>query len=401
VRPPLFEDRVRTDHAIKRHDESSFAFLDRVDDVVFARVRALLNAWFAHWPIDGAEQLRGRMRSRDSSEFLSAFWELYLYEGLRRLGGEVSVEPLIEGNSRRRDFAVTPCAGVEFTMEAVLATNDDRSRGRESRLSRTYDLINTIQNTDFSIGLHLDREGSGSPPGALLRDKIASWISRLDRSELRPILEAGQWQEMPTETFAVRDWLWSVRALPVSDDAARRPPSHHSFIGIYPGSGGWSDPGRLRARLRNKRPGNYALHPQPYTVALLDTALFSGLDCMVDALFGDEAIQFARDDPASVAVAIRKTNGHWSSTRNTRLSAVLYGRELTPWSVASVVPTLWINPWAKQPLMTHLPWARYAEVDGDGGIAMSEPATAAHLYFGLPRGWPGPERPFHTRGDVI
>jgi hypothetical protein len=393
----LFEDRHRTDGSKKRHDENSFAFLDRVSDIVFGRVRALLNEWFARWPIETRESLGKRLQSRRDDDFVAAFWELYLHEGIRRLAENVSVEPPSLETARRGDFVVSLAQNITFTLEARFAGESQRRRARARRLLRAYDLIDRIPNTDFFIDLQIQTEGSDNPPAAQVRDQIATWLQELDRSQLRPLLEAGHWREMPTRAFPARDWTFTARAIPVSDEGAASPPNNHGLIGIYPGGGGWADPDRIRDALHAKRASQYDTRLAPYVVAILDGHPLSGPDVLMDALYGDDAIEISRGAARpSEAVSIRKSNGYWQPARNTRLSAVLYGRELMPWSVASIAPTMWLNPWAQNPLPTRLPWVSHAEVDKDGMIAFSEPAIPPHRHFGLPSGWPGPERPFRS-----
>lgn len=391
----LFDDKRRTDGSRGRHDESTFAFLDRVDDVVFGRVRVLLNQWFSHWPAEHADGLRRRFGSRDASQFSSAFWELYLHEACRRFAQSVTVEPLQADTSRRRDFVVVLAEESRLALEARVLIEPDTTRARERRLSRAFDLIDKIPNQNFSIDLDLEREGAGNPPGAQLRDQIAAWLAGLDRSELRPLLEAGRWRELPSQSFSAGDWIVRARALPVSDDAAASPPRDHGVIGVYPGRGGSSNPDRIRASLHGKRSARYGSAQLPYVVAVLDDVPFSGAHTLLDALFGDEAVVIPRDAAnASSATVVRRNNGFWGPARNTRLSAVLYGQEIMPWSVASVWPTLWRNPWAANPVTAQLPWVEHAEGGPVGKISLRGPDIPPHEFFDLPAGWPGPERPF-------
>lgn len=93
-RAPLFDARTRDDAAYVRFDETTVRFLDRVDDVFFARVRDLLNQWFAEL---GDDETAGRLRRDFASErdeqVDGAFWELYLHAALIRTPLEVELEP--------------------------------------------------------------------------------------------------------------------------------------------------------------------------------------------------------------------------------------------------------------------------------------------------------------------
>lgn len=388
----LFEQRERIDPRTKRVEESDFMFLDRVASPLFARVRDLLNDWLAAAP-EIAPDLLPRLRARDDEQFRSAFWELYLHEALRRMNFRVQVEPQLQSTSRRRDFHVEPGESHEFTIEAVMAHDSRNDDARANRLARVYQSVNRLDNRDFSIALRLVSEGQTEPSGARLRDQIGAWLATLDRTELRPILEAGRSREMPERTFTVRDWIWAVRALPTPDHVAAGI-ARHSLIGIYPGGGGFSNPDRLRSRLRGKRPSVYGVGEQPFVIALLDNELLSGADTLIDALYGDEAIQFDPANPEAPAVPLRRGNGFWRSGRNTRVSAILYGREVLPWSIARVSPTLWLNPFAQAPLHTELPFARRVTMTGAGDLETGTAAIAPFEFFGLPSDWPGPEPPF-------
>jgi hypothetical protein len=43
-------------------------------------VRSTMNRWFEHVPPVDREKLKGKLLGRDSPQFRSAFWELFLHE---------------------------------------------------------------------------------------------------------------------------------------------------------------------------------------------------------------------------------------------------------------------------------------------------------------------------------
>jgi integrase len=89
----LFDDAPRSDPSRARAQESPFQFLNRVSRPEEAAPRAILNAWFAYWPVDDREDLAARFRARDERQFYGAFWELYLHEVHRRLGFAATRDP--------------------------------------------------------------------------------------------------------------------------------------------------------------------------------------------------------------------------------------------------------------------------------------------------------------------
>src|SRR4051794_9273503 len=101
---PVFESRLRDDPAPSRSGESTFSFLDRIDDAAFDRVRRLVNSWFDRFPSVSQDELRGRLTSGNDVDFNSAFWELYPHEAYGRLGYSVETHPPLPDASTHPDF---------------------------------------------------------------------------------------------------------------------------------------------------------------------------------------------------------------------------------------------------------------------------------------------------------
>jgi hypothetical protein len=79
-----------------------------------------------------------------------------------------------------------------------------------------------------------------------------------------------------------------------------------------------------------------------------------------------------------------------------RVTGVLSGIHIAPWTVAQSPLTLWLNPWAEHPLAAadELPW-RTVTGDLDANeLRIREATLSPHEIFGLPEDWPGPGRPF-------
>src|SRR5829696_4179061 len=100
----LFPPRERTDTSPAGHIESRYSFLDRVDSVFFARVRDLMNDWFASLPEEIQDDLGARWRSGDDRQAMAAFWEMYLFVAHRRTGFQVHPHPSVPEQTKRPDF---------------------------------------------------------------------------------------------------------------------------------------------------------------------------------------------------------------------------------------------------------------------------------------------------------
>src|SRR5687767_13028922 len=101
-REPLFDQKTRTDATPSRHQESTFAFLNRIAGEYWEQPRFLMQDWLDCIPSDAEyNDLRQRFRSRDDEQFRSAYLELYLHQSLLRAGYQVTIHPEVPGATRR------------------------------------------------------------------------------------------------------------------------------------------------------------------------------------------------------------------------------------------------------------------------------------------------------------
>jgi hypothetical protein len=73
----------------------------------------------------------------------------------------------------------------------------------------------------------------------------------------------------------------------------------------------------------------------------------------------------------------------------TRVSAVLEGPGLSPWTIAQKWPRLWLNPWAAHPLEIDIPIPRRVG-DTTGHVEYLDSQTTPGRLFDLAEDWPGP-----------
>src|SRR5699024_1387747 len=118
-REPLFDSSEREDGSPGAHQESTFAFLNRVAGDYWQYPRVLMQERLDRVEHDDEyHELRKRLRSRDDEQFRSAFLELYLHESLLRAGYQVTAHPEVAGSSSRPDF-LAQRDGVRFYVEAI------------------------------------------------------------------------------------------------------------------------------------------------------------------------------------------------------------------------------------------------------------------------------------------
>jgi len=358
------------------------------DGEAAVRVRALLEVWWSDLPSAARPQVRERLRSPMPAIHLGAFWELYTHASLRRLFGAVIVDVGEDHLERRQpDFSLTDRdGGVCFEATAV-AGDDFVRRGERPRAQQFYSLVERSSNRDFLLHLQLISVGP-STPGRRLLTEIERWLNSLDwKSELRK-KEAGQ---PPAERVFRRDgWAFEIGASPWLPHLRGRKDLRliGSKVEGFGSSGRFrlmDEVSPLRSALRRKAGHRYELDGRPFVVASL----------CAGALVDDEDIAQALLGPIRHRLG---GGGHYvggglwlgedDQPRNRDTSAVLTAINLNPAGVAQVEPTLWTNPWARNPLPSNLlPWRRM-EIAPDGHTDQHAAIRAAFQVFELDPAWP-------------
>lgn len=379
---------VRVNPSPAAHGEDSFGFMNRVDQPFWERLRDELERWFAAYPREHAADLRGRFRDAAPGQHFGAWWELYLHRLFSRLGFEVEVHPELPEVPGRPDFRLV--RGKEsFLMEAAVTfsgiVDEERHGERENWIMVAID---RAENPNFFVRLQIERGGLERPSVREIVAPLERWLAGLDPDEVI----ASAPHAYPTLPLNVRDWSLTLTALPRKPTARGRP---GRLLGIAPGMSGFvNDVEMLRATLRRKR-RRYGKPNEPIVTAVLLTSPTFDNEDIEQALLGSLAVQVDPTAPMTGRM-VRQRNGSWmpgSRPRGTRVSAVLTGTNVMPWTFAGTWPRIWPNPWARHPLSVELPFPT-AAADQEGIVRYKEVTGTPAALLGVAEGWPGPEAPF-------
>src|ERR1700687_5959063 len=88
----------------KLRAESVFRYLNRSRENAAGRVRDLIEGWYAPFPDNGKNDVRGRLRCGEATAFDSAFHELCLNDVVIRLGCTAILHPTLALSTRNPDF---------------------------------------------------------------------------------------------------------------------------------------------------------------------------------------------------------------------------------------------------------------------------------------------------------
>jgi hypothetical protein len=397
---PLFPDQARIDRLTQYAHESHYAFLQRVDDPVFARIRALLNAWFARFAASQDEpavkDLRRRLQAKGEGQFNPAFWELYLHELFARLGFTVAVHPESERGTRP-DFELTG-NGTRLYLEAVAPIPHYSDADRETAGEATViEYVNASHNPNFYLRLRHLIPGQNTPRKREVVGKVECWLDSLEWDELwSGDLATSTHPEIQLE---VGDgWKIGLTAIPIERTTPANP--DRPMIAFYRGSAGYPDGlGRVVLPYLEEKSSKYGQLDAPLVIAVWVIDLMAHAETASLALF-DGWFDF-RPGPLRTHWEERADRvGLWTpgAKARSRAAGVLAAGSFDfgyP-SVARSMPRYWPNAWAEDPLSIELPFATSAvSADQSEVVNSAETVSPADL-FELPQEWPGPESPFEN-----
>jgi hypothetical protein len=384
----LFDDFERTDESPALYSESTYSYLNRAAGERWARVRTLLEDWFAHYPNEHKAELRKRFGMSDQGTHLGAWWELYMYSLYRRLGYSIEIHPKLAGVDTTPDFLVTLGGDSMYVECTVVSATDGPITSNPGIEAAIYDAINQITDRNFLVGLRFKQEGDQQPSRKEIVAGIGNWLKELDPDDVLAALEAtgttGDLAILPERDFTFRDWIITCIAYP------NRPDKRYEggrLLGSLPGSGVFviQNAERIReaVRAKGRHYGALGSLDKPLVVTVLSVNNIAEQRDVTDAVFGSIAISYVQGDRSSVK-PIRQQDGYWrgpDSDRGARVSAVLFSHDLQPWSVASHLPAAWINPWADKRINGHPPFATITATD-EGEIIETPTDTTPRDAFG-------------------
>jgi hypothetical protein len=378
--PPLFDDVQHTDASGRRYSEDSFAFLNRVSGTAWARIREVLEGWYAGFP-DTNGDLRSRFRSHDPRQHYPAWWELYMHRLLRALGFEVTVHPNVPGTDGHPDFLAERGEDSFYVEARTVFSGIVAPNRREQLEAAIQDVINTIDASSFFVDLKYERIGTSMPSQQDIRQPIEAWLATLD-PDTTPAFSDQAWEPI---TFG--DWEISLRP-------NGRPPEHRErpdnrLIGMLTGLGGRVDDiPRIRSAIVRKGK-SYGTPDKPLLVAALAMNGFVDDRAVMGALFGSEAVQV--DVATGASRLTRSPDGVWvgkGGPAGKRVSAVLLGVGIWPSSIGTAWPRIWHHYAPTYKLTTELPFST-AQVVGEE-LALGDATRSAAEVLDVPNDWPGP-----------
>ena len=390
----LFDEDTRTDLRSAKESEPRFHYYNQSARPSIVVLRGILERWFERYPDQEKSGLRGRFRSSNDSQHKSAFFELYIHELVTHLGFDLQVEPDVDGCGNHPDFLAHRNGTPKFYLEATLAgLPSEREYAAEKRTNIVYDAINTIDSPNFFLAIDIEGAPVGSPSTKELRNDLTRWLGTLDPDVIGKLYECERYAEIPSLTWQRDGWKLVFKPRPKSPEfrgklgvrpIGLRMPTELEWLNTSIGI-------RRAVKAKAKQYGEFTL---PFLIAInVVDGHCDNIDIM-NALYGDEVtvVSQAPDDTLTER-SQRKKNGAWyaeAGPRNTLVSGVLIGIDLHPWSMSTVTPELFLNPWALHPFSTADWPLPHCAADLQKHRVRHQAGKSAGEILGIPSIWPLP-----------
>jgi hypothetical protein len=387
---PLFQGKPRDNPAIRQAAESTYKFLDRVDDPVSARVRATLNAWFkrfeAHQDHAAVADLRGRLRAKQSLQFDAAFWELYLHELHARLGFEIAVHPA--GSLTTHPNFLVSRGDERFYLEAVVPAPTAGMPSASAGSATVMDHVDAAYDADFFVAVRFATGGTLPRRRAVVAE-VEAWLGSLAWSRWHDGERARY--PLPETELTIAEWRIGLEAIPRSP--AKRGDRNFPTVGIYPAFAAFEEPTMAAVvPTLDEKASKYGQLDAPHVIAAWVMSPLASEFSLPTALFG-EAVPLAPGHHGVNLPDSDQRRGLWTldRQRRDRPAALLVAGS---WdfnfnAVARALPRLWHNPWAAQPLTVALPFATSRMTPDERSIENSAPTINPAELFELAADWPG------------
>jgi hypothetical protein len=176
----LFDKLRRSNMASKPQSMPFFEFLNTSSLKAASYMRKMLSQWFLGYPAIAKLDLRNRFRSQDDLQHKAAYFELFLYQLLIRMGFTASVHPELLNTKKHPDFLVRSSFGDAFYLEAKFVSGESSEEvGARKLIYQLRDAIREIDCPMYDVTCDWDGLPKGNIEVRKLVSDICEWIQSI------------------------------------------------------------------------------------------------------------------------------------------------------------------------------------------------------------------------------
>lgn len=373
----IFDQKERNDLGPAKQSDSHYSYLDRSARPEAQIIRNVMDEWISFYPVTEHPDFLAKLRSSNDVNFLSAFFELYLFTLMRKLNAtDIAIETDIPNSNSHPDFFAKFPSNEKFYLEACCLSEAKDYLDQESTIDDIAERINNkLKGRNLGLSLQWDGNPVRTDFSSAKLKEIIKWYNGLSEDDVKNKIEIN---------FDFDDWSikFSTEGKIKSD--------HRVIHAVLPTEARKvTTDERLTSSLRYKGK-RYGRLNEKFIIAIniVDGTYNHQVQ---NALFGQEAVEF--NSHTREHRSTRVGNGFWRSEVEwiyTRVSAVIVAQKITPWNIFNARPEcleIYHHPFAEFPLIDsvlgRLPCYK---VDKEKGYKLF-PGEAVHDILNLPMSW--------------
>ena len=323
----LFDSFERTCLEFAKHNYNTYEYYNNSARADMSKVRDTLERWFYNYP----EEEKKELKSRFKKDFVSSFYELFLYELFCKLGYNINIHPDLASSPKKPDFLISK-NNLEFYVEAkVVKSKTMEQEAFERKRNELYDNLNKLNTKDFLLNIeHLCFLTQKQPSTKRMIKYIEEELKRIDPDILSEELEKNGIENFPKIEYKNRDVHIIVSPIPVSLSAREEKVLP---IGIYPAEAFWGGGEESLKNSIEKKAKRYGKLDKPFIICLnsLDIRTSGKID-VDNAIWGTLALSWSTNPESKDEKWIRQLDGVFCDEKGARL------KNLTGVLVSKVYP---------------------------------------------------------------
>ena len=184
-------DRKPVRHGPAIGSEKTHEFLEREGRPEAVPIRGWIENWYGQLPPAKQRDIKGRLRSGDTRQFTSAYFELQMFAMLRTMGYEVAVEPTLAAGRYNPDF-LAQHGDERFYLEAtVCGQGAGALRATRNEEDAVEKIRSAIEDARVDLHSHLWLEAEGDLNQTLSKKAVAKpFIDLLRRTTAAQVQES-------------------------------------------------------------------------------------------------------------------------------------------------------------------------------------------------------------------
>lgn len=323
----FFEERERNDTTRRLPEESSYEYLNRAKGSVFTWTRKIIEDFLQKYPMEEKPRIIKDLKSKEDYDFLSAFFEIYLYNLMLCLGAnEIVIHPSLPSGNTKPDFLIKFPNSCEFYLEAKLIYQSPlMSKNKKLLTQLKAEIDKAFKGTRYNFHIHaVQGEMDNSLSFRKISQDLFSWVQTLHRKKI--IRVQYKKSKPPKKTIGNQKWSIEIEAFILRKGKTVQESAIQ--LAFFDPSGG-NNP----YKIISQKVKHYKDIDKPFIMAINDISIWSiDYHYLFNLLFGQESMTFYQNNKQSQWT--RLANGLWTKPgcKHKRLSAILFTGGLMPYN---------------------------------------------------------------------